>query len=74
MENKNLNYSKALEELKSILEELENENIEIDDLSSKVKRSAELIKFCREKLKKTELEIEKILKEFEENSELKNKV
>lgn len=70
METKNFTYSQALSELQSILEELENENIEIDELPNKVKRSAELIKFCRDKLKKTELEIEKIVKDFEKDKEL----
>lgn len=58
-------YSKSLEELQKILEDLESENVEIDKLAEKVKRAIELIKFLRTKLKKTEVEIKEIVKEFE---------
>ncbi|OGS27630.1 MAG: exodeoxyribonuclease VII small subunit [Elusimicrobia bacterium RIFOXYB2_FULL_48_7] len=66
---KSISYSKAIEELQSILEQLESEDVEIDTLSAKVKRSAELIKFCREKLKSTEIEIQKIMKGFEDEGD-----
>lgn len=69
MAEKSLSYSKAIEELQSILEQLESEDVEIDSLSTKVKRSAELIKFCRDRLKSTEVEIQKITKGFEEETE-----
>ncbi|MEW6557553.1 MAG: exodeoxyribonuclease VII small subunit [Elusimicrobiota bacterium] len=67
--NEKISYSKALEELQTILENLEGENVEIDKLAEKVKRATELIKILREKLKKTEVEIKEIVKEFEETGE-----
>ena len=47
------------------LEDLEGENVEIDKLAEKVKRAIELIKSLRSKLKKTEVEIKEIVKDFE---------
>lgn len=65
MEEK-ISYSKSLDELQKILTDLESENVEIDKLAEKVKRATELIKMLRSKLKKTEIEIKEIVKEFEE--------
>ncbi|MFH0948786.1 MAG: exodeoxyribonuclease VII small subunit [Elusimicrobiota bacterium] len=61
-----ISYSKSLDELQKILTDLESENVEIDKLAEKVKRATELIKMLRSKLKKTEVEIKEIVKEFEE--------
>jgi exodeoxyribonuclease VII small subunit len=66
MSKKNLKYSQAIQELNSILKDLESEKIDVDDVSLKVKRAIELIKFCREKIEKTELEVRKVVKEFED--------
>jgi len=70
-------YKDALNEIENIIAEIEDETIDVDVLSEKVKRAADLIKYCREKLVKTEKEVEKVLEEFEkevreekENSEL----
>lgn len=59
-------YKDALEEIESIVEEIENESVDVDVLTEKVKRAAHLIKLCKAKLKKTDDEVKKILKEFEE--------
>ncbi|MDO8734978.1 MAG: exodeoxyribonuclease VII small subunit [Elusimicrobiota bacterium] len=64
MEEK-ISYSKSLDELQKILTDLESENVEIDKLAESVKRATELIKMLRSKLKKTEIEIKEIVKEFE---------
>jgi len=63
--SKKLTYSAALEELENIILEIENDEINIDDLSLKVKRAATLLKFCKEKLRETECDIQSILGEVE---------
>jgi exodeoxyribonuclease VII small subunit len=67
MSKKSIQYSEAIEELNSILEGLESERIDVDEVSLKVKRAVELIRFCREKIAKTEMEVKKIVKEFEKD-------
>jgi exodeoxyribonuclease VII small subunit len=62
MAKKNLSYSESIGEIENILKEIENEEIDIDILSEKVKRAAELIASCKSKLTTTEKEIEEILK------------
>ena len=67
MNNKReLKYSQAIEELNQIVEDLQKETVDVDELSSKVKRAVELIKLCKEKIHKTELEVKNIVKELEE--------
>ncbi len=65
MSKKILKYSEAIEELNSILSGLESEQVDVDEVSLKVKRAVELIKDCREKIEKTEMEVKKIVKEFD---------
>lgn len=59
-------YESALNELQSIISEIEKDEIGIDQLSVKVKRAAELLKFCQQKLRTTEDDVNKILNQFED--------
>lgn len=59
--SEDLNYQKAIDELQEISRAIENETIPLDDLAKKVKRASELISFCREKLRSTEDEVNKII-------------
>jgi exodeoxyribonuclease VII small subunit len=62
-------YTDAIKELENIIAEIENEEISVDILGEKVKRASELIKFCRDKLYKTEEEINDILKDLKQGQE-----
>ena len=57
-------YTKAFEELRQIVAEIEDGNISIDQLSDKVKRASLLIKICKAKLSSTEEDVNQILKEL----------
>jgi len=65
MSNKNTNYVEAFEELQQIVKEIEEGEINVDELSQKVKRATELISICKNKLNSTEEDVNKILKELE---------
>lgn len=56
-------YEDAMSELENIVHKLETDELDIDDISAKLKRAQQLIKLCTDKLTKTETEIEKILKD-----------
>lgn len=58
-----LSYEKAMQELQEIVDQLQEETIGIDDLSLKVKRAAELIQYCKEKLRSTDSELKSIFGE-----------
>ncbi|MGV3629638.1 MAG: exodeoxyribonuclease VII small subunit [Bacteroidota bacterium] len=62
-----LNYQDAFEELQQLVQEIENGEISVDELSVKVKRAAELIQVCKRKLTSTEEDVNEILKELGED-------
>lgn len=60
-----LSYKEAMNEIESIVSKLEDNQLDIDELSDKVKRVSELIAYCKSKLHDTEEEVEKILKSMD---------
>lgn len=64
--NDNSNYTEAFEELQQIVAEIEQGEISVDELSSKVAKAAELIKICKQKLSTTEDNVNRIFSELEE--------
>ena len=62
--NDEITYTAAFEELKEIVDQLENDNISVDELAEKMKRATELMKICKDKLTKTEEEINKTISEL----------
>ena len=63
---KTLSYNEAMAEVEEILEKIENEELDVDDLAEKVKRVSVLLKICKDKLMKTNEQVEQILKEMED--------
>ena len=61
---KELTYTAAFEELKEIVDQLENDSISVDELTEKMKRATVLMKICRDKLTKTEEEVNKTIEEL----------
>lgn len=66
MATKKVTYKEAVSEVEEILEKIENEELDVDELAEKVKRVSVLLKMCRDKLLKTNEQVEQILKEMEE--------
>ncbi len=62
-------YKDAVEELESILHEIETGETDIDVLSEKVKRALFLIQLCRARLKHTDDEVRKLIAGFEKPEE-----
>lgn len=63
---KEISYTEAFEELQTIVANIEEGEISVDELSLKVKRAAVLIKICKAKLTATEEDVNQILKELED--------
>jgi len=55
------NYETALSELKTIVSKIENDSVSVDELTKKVERASELIKYCKTVLTKTETEVNSAL-------------
>jgi len=63
---KKLSYAQAMAEIEEILDKIENDELDVDELAEKVKRVSTLLKTCKDKLTKTNAQVEQILKEMEE--------
>ena len=57
---KALTYSQALKKLEELSAQIEGGLADPDTLTDKIKRALELISYCRQKLRETETEIEKL--------------
>jgi len=64
-----LTYEQALARIEEITGQIETGEMSVDELAKHVKEASDLLKFCKGKLFETEQEIEKILKEMEEEKQ-----
>ncbi len=65
MKNKELTYKEAISEIEAILARIENDELDVDELSEKVQRVSQLLKLCKNKLYKTQEEVEGVLRELD---------
>ena len=56
----NQKYEEALSQLETIVRKMEANEYDIDQLAQQLKTAKQLIKFCKDKLTKTEQELAKI--------------
>lgn len=65
MAKKQESYNEAIEKLRLIVSEIEQGNLDVDLLSDKVTEASRLVKLCKEKLFKADIEVKKILEDLE---------
>ncbi|MDI3526387.1 MAG: exodeoxyribonuclease small subunit [Tenuifilum sp.] len=68
MATKNIKYNEAIEEVEEIINQIESNELDIDELTSKIKRASDLLKICKQKLYKTEQDVQKLLDEMQVDS------
>lgn len=56
-------YSEAMKRLEVIVSKIEGNELDIDELGNYLKEAQKLIKFCKNKLYKTDQEIQRMLEE-----------
>ena len=56
-----MKYEEAVKRLEEIVSEIEDNKLDMDRIGDSLKEARELIKFCKDKLYKTDEEIKKIL-------------
>ncbi len=54
-------YEQAIRQLEDIVEKLESNELDIDEMSKQLKKAQQLIKLCKDRLTKTDEEIQKLL-------------
>lgn len=65
MENQELTYTQAKKEIEEIVKLIDSDELDVDKLSSHVKRASELLTFCKNKLSEVDNELIKILEELD---------
>ena len=63
MSKEEMKYEAAFAQLQEIVRKMENDEYSIDEIAVQLKEAQRLIKFCKDKLTKTEEEILKIQSE-----------
>ena len=58
--NEDIKYEEALAQIEAIVRKMEANEYDIDELAAQLKTAQQLIKFCKDKLTKTEEELQKI--------------
>lgn len=58
---KKFNYEEAVAQIETIVRKMENDQLDVDSMTEQLKKAQELIRLCKDKLTKTDEEIQKIL-------------
>ena len=61
MKDNTMKYEEAMKSLEEIVQKMESGQLSIDSLSKELKKARQLVKLCKDKLLKTEEEINKII-------------
>ncbi len=59
-----MKYSKAVEKLEAIIHKIEDGEIDVDELAAKVKEAVRLVKVCKAKIEKAEMEVKELVEDF----------
>lgn len=60
-----IGYGEALRELESILDEIEDDSVDVDVLASRVRRAAELLRICRDRISAARVEVTQIVADLD---------
>ncbi len=69
MAKQTIKYSEAVAEIEEILELIESGELDVDELTGKVKRVSQLIQLCKARLRDADEDIKKVLNPEEEDSQ-----
>lgn len=56
-----MKYEEAIKQLETIAQKMENDEYDIDQLAEQLTKARELIKMCKDKLTKSDEEIQRLL-------------
>jgi len=66
MSEKKISYNEAVSEIETILAQIENDELDVDELGIKIKQVSKLLNLCKIKLRNAEEEVDKIIKNMDE--------
>lgn len=56
-----MGFTAAMDELTTLVDELESDALDVDDLTARVERAAELVHWCRERIDGARFSVEEVL-------------
>ena len=59
-----IKYREAVQRLDEIISQIENEDVDVDELSLQVKEAVELIRVCKAKIDKAEMQVKQVVEDF----------
>lgn len=68
-EPEEIGFADAMEELNTIVAELETDDVDVDVMAERVERAAFLVSMCRERLDSTRYRVEEIIVGLDTNSD-----
>lgn len=60
-----IGYGEALAELEGILDEIEDDSVDVDVLATRVRRAAELLRVCRDRIASARIEVTQIVADLD---------
>lgn len=57
---KDIKYEEAVRQLEKIVNKMESGELDIDSMAAQLKKAQELVKLCKDKLKRTDADIQKL--------------
>ena len=64
-----IGYAEAMRELEEILDALEDDDLDVDVLATKVERASALIQLCRNRIGNARIQVEKVVASLDEPTE-----
>ncbi|WP_455091791.1 exodeoxyribonuclease VII small subunit [Prevotella jejuni] len=58
---RDIKYEEAVRQLEKIVDKMESGELDIDSMAAQLKKAQELVKLCKDKLKRTDADIQKLL-------------
>ena len=64
-----INYRKAIERLDEIIGKIESDDVDVDELSLQVKEAVNLVRLCKAKIDKAEMEVKQVVDDLAKENE-----
>ena len=61
-----MTFAAAIDELARLVAELESDALDVDDLTTRVARAADLVQWCRERIDAARFDVEQVLVRFDD--------
>ena len=65
MSEETISYKHAMDELEAIVLRIEDDDVDLDKLTTDVERAAELIRICRQKIRATEAQVREVVTQLD---------